>query len=86
MLGGLAILPVVLPATTAAATIDPVYSAIDAHRKANIAHWAAIKSSEGLMDWSSITEQPCHDENDAFDTLIAAHGRQAGIPAHDRRG
>jgi hypothetical protein len=64
-----------MPATapdSGACAADPIYPAIDAHRRANAAHWAAIKASEGLMDWSSITEQPCNDENDAFDILIGA--------------
>jgi hypothetical protein len=70
VLAAIPCIPVVLPAV--AAQPDPIFAAIEAHRKANAAHEAAIKSSEGLMDWSSITEKPCHDENDAFDTLIAA--------------
>jgi hypothetical protein len=56
---------------SAACAVDPIYAAIDAHRKASAAHWAAIKASEGVTDWG-ITEQPCHDENDAFDVLIGA--------------
>jgi hypothetical protein len=51
--------------------IDPIYAAIDAHRSASAAHWVAIKAAEGLTDWG-MTEQPCHDENDAFDVLIGA--------------
>jgi hypothetical protein len=58
--------------TAAEAAEDPIYAVIDAHRKAHAAHWAAIKSADGLMDWSSITEKPCHDENDAFEILIEA--------------
>jgi hypothetical protein len=53
------------------AAADPIFVAIDAHRKANAAHWAALKAAEGLTDWG-ITEQPCHDENDAFELLIGA--------------
>jgi hypothetical protein len=53
------------------APIDPIFTAIDAHRKANAAHWAVLKASEGISDWG-ITEQPCHDENNAFDVLIGA--------------
>ena len=53
------------------APIDPIFTAIDAHRKANAAHWAALKASEGISDWG-ITEQPCHDENNAFEVLIGA--------------
>jgi hypothetical protein len=64
-----------MPAATpyrAACAVDPIYAAIDAHRRANAAHWAAIEASEGLTDWGGITEQPCHDENDAFEVLIGA--------------
>ena len=70
MLAGLAVLPAALQATAEAAA-DPIYPVIDAHRKANAAHWAAIRASEGTTDWS-LTEQPCHDENHAFDVLIGA--------------
>jgi hypothetical protein len=56
---------------------DPIYAAIDAHRKANAVHLAALKAAEGLTDWG-ITEQPCHDENDAFELLIGGRtGRAA---------
>jgi hypothetical protein len=59
------------PAIASALPDDPIYAAIDAHRKANAAHWAALKASEGTTDWG-ITEQSCHDENDAFEVLIGA--------------
>jgi hypothetical protein len=62
-------MPVSTTAQAAGSPADPVYAAIDAHRQANAAHWAALKASEGTTDWG-ITEKPCHDENDAFDRLI----------------
>jgi hypothetical protein len=58
--------------TTGQAAADPIFAAIDAHRAANDAHWAAINEAGNRMDWGAITEQPCHDENDALDILIGA--------------
>ncbi len=76
MLAGLVALPAALPAAAAAVPIDvdPIFGAIDAHRKASAAHMAAIDEAErlGLHDWSSITEKPCDDENDAFKVLVEA--------------
>jgi hypothetical protein len=63
--------------TKAEATADPIYAAIDAHRNANAVHLAALKAAEGLTDWG-ITEQPCHDENDAFEVLIGAPATTLG--------
>jgi hypothetical protein len=62
---------------TAAHAIDPVFELIDLLRKANAAHYAAIHELSRLEeagDWDSgwIIEQPCQDENDAFDELVAA--------------
>jgi hypothetical protein len=56
---------------------DPVFGLIEAHRKAEATHLAAIKELDqldktpGFKDWG-ITEQPCHDEFNAFDALLAA--------------
>jgi hypothetical protein len=74
-------------------TSDPVFGLIDAHRKAEAAHLAAIKELDrldrnpGFKDWG-ITEQPCHDEFAAFDALVGAVAttllrrlRQGGIPS-----
>jgi hypothetical protein len=57
--------------------VDPVFGLIEIHGKAHAAHYAAIHELgrlEEAGDWDSgwITEQPCHDENDAFDELVAA--------------
>jgi hypothetical protein len=60
-----------------AALSDPVFGLIDAHRKAEAAHLAAIKELDrldktpGFKDWD-VTEQPCRDEFNAFDVLLAA--------------
>ncbi|UQR67703.1 hypothetical protein LRP30_21690 [Bradyrhizobium sp. C-145] len=75
-LASLAMLPVALPAA-AAATVDPIFAAIDAHRQAHAVHLAAIDEAARLEDltgenWGDITEQPCQDENDAFDVLLRA--------------
>jgi hypothetical protein len=63
-------------------TIDPIFAAIDAHRKANAAHEAACEELQRLervqgatAAWANLngmTEKPCHDENDAFAALVAA--------------
>jgi hypothetical protein len=66
---------VAMPTITAPvsdAPIDPIFAVIEAHRAAHAAHWAAINEAGNRMDWSAITEQPCHDENDVFDVLIGA--------------
>jgi hypothetical protein len=57
-----------------------VFDLIDLHRKADAAHLAAIEEANRLermrgvswVDWGSITEKPCHDENDAFEVLVGA--------------
>jgi hypothetical protein len=68
-----------IPASVQAAmsAADPVFELIDLHRKAHATHYAAIDQLTRLEksgDWDSrwITEQPCHDDNDAFDHLIEA--------------
>jgi hypothetical protein len=61
----------------AAPAIDPIFAAIDAHRKAHADHLAAIGELSRLekihgvggRDWS-ITEKPCDDENEAFGLLV----------------
>jgi len=75
-LAGLAMLPAALPAA-AAATADPIFAAIDAHRQAHAVHLAAIDEGNRLEemdggDWTSVTEKPCHDDNDAFEALVRA--------------
>jgi hypothetical protein len=74
MIAGLAVLPMGLPA--AAAEPDPVYAAIDEHRKAHATHLAAIDEGCRLEelggDWITVTERPCCDENAAFDRLLGA--------------
>ena len=65
------------PALPAVSTIDPVFDLIEIHRKAEATHLAALaelnrleKSGDHDSDW--ITEKPCHDEFEAFDTLLSA--------------
>jgi hypothetical protein len=67
---------VALP-TTAAATVDPIFAAIDEHQKAHAAHLAALdeinrieKVDGGWRDWGHIAEQPCHADNDTFEILL----------------
>jgi hypothetical protein len=57
---------------------DPIFTAIDKHRRAQSAHLAAIdqlarlENIHGADADGSITERPCHDENAAFETLLSA--------------
>ena len=73
-LAGLAMLPVTLPAP---ATIDPVFDLIEAHRKTHIAHVSSLELQArferryGIGEGSWISTQPCHDEDDAFNALVA---------------
>ena len=68
-----------IPAATLAATsaVDPIFAAINEHKKAHAAHLAAIKEVDrlhrihGEAD-ESITDKPCDDENDAFEALVSA--------------
>jgi hypothetical protein len=62
---------------TAAIAADPIFTAIDEHRKADAAHLAAIKEVDRLYRIhgdadESITEKPCDAENEAFEALVAA--------------
>ena len=56
---------------------DPIYAAIETYRKAAVAHRAALDEQnrlellgDPLAD--SVSEQPCHDEFNAFDELLSA--------------
>jgi len=53
-----------------------VFVLIDAHRRACKKHLVALDEANRLelvgADWADITEKPCHDENDAFEILLAA--------------
>jgi hypothetical protein len=69
---------VTIPPAAAVAGHDPLFGLIEAHRKANAAHLAAIKELSRLEkihgfggDWD-ITQKPCDDENDAFEILVGA--------------
>jgi hypothetical protein len=58
-----------------AALPDPVFGMIEAHRKAEAAHLAAL-DEQNRLDKAGIeedvSEQPCHDEFNAFDALLSA--------------
>jgi len=58
---------------------DPVFELIEAHRKAQAAHIAAIEHLNRIerirgrgarADW--ITYRPCQDENEAFEAMVKA--------------
>src|SRR5450631_2764714 len=57
---------------------DPVFGLIEAHRKAHAAHIASLELQNrferryGIGQGSWISTQPCHDEDDAFETFVAA--------------
>jgi hypothetical protein len=59
-------------------TPDPAFALIEAHRKAHAAHMAALKLQNrferryGIGHGGWISTQPCHDEDDAFVTMIEA--------------
>jgi hypothetical protein len=71
------------PSVPAAVTVprhsrpDPVFGLIEAHRKADLCHEAALDEQEHLerigdeaADW--VGEAPCHAEFNALDVLLAA--------------
>lgn len=71
----LATIPPASAAAAPASSPDPIYSIIDAHRAACLAHSAALDESGRLEEMgdplaTSISEVPCSDEYDAFDLLI----------------
>ena len=67
-----------IPATPAIPALDPVFELIETHRKAHIAHVAAIELQArfqrryGMREGSHISTEPCHKEHDAFEALVAA--------------
>jgi hypothetical protein len=66
---------------------DPIYAAIEEHRKANAAHLAALNELARLEkihgDWDgAVTQKPCDDENEAFGILVGtAATTVAGLSA-----
>jgi len=68
----------IVPALPGVAAVDPLFDLIAIHRKAHIAHMASLELQArfgrrygiGRGDW--ISTKPCHDEDDAFEALIAA--------------
>jgi len=73
-----AIAATAITTSTAAPAIDPIFDLIDAHRKAHAAHMASLELQNrferryGAGQGSWVSTKPCHDENDAFEALIAA--------------
>jgi hypothetical protein len=70
---------VTIPPAPAIAGHDPVFDLIEAHKKADAAHLAAIKELDRLEKihgfgggHGAITQKPCDDENDAFEILVSA--------------
>jgi hypothetical protein len=70
---------ITIPPKPAIAGRDPVFGLIEAHRKADAAHLAAIKELDRLEKihgfgggHGAITQKPCDDENDAFEILVGA--------------
>jgi hypothetical protein len=58
-------------------SVDPVFELIEIHRKAHIAHMAALQLQTrferryGIGGASWVSEKPCHDEDDAFTAFVA---------------
>jgi len=63
---------------SAACAVDPIYAAIEAHRKAHAAHMASLELQNcferryGAGHGSWISTKPCHAEDDAFVAFVAA--------------
>jgi hypothetical protein len=62
-------------ANIAAHLDDPIFAAIQRHKEANAVHLTAIEEADRLDEMGDggfiwITEKPCHDENEAFDTMM----------------
>jgi len=68
---------IALPAFATAPADDPVFDLIEAHRRAHVAHMDALTLQDRLErahdpDAGRVSEKPCHDEDDAFEALVAA--------------
>ncbi len=68
--GGAVAAAIPAAALARAPAVDPIFAAIDEHRKAQAAHLAAIHELSRFEKihgaaCGSITEKPCHDENEA---------------------
>ena len=64
-------------AAAAPAVVDPVFELIEAHRASHVAHMAALALRSRLENERRpaarlVSEKPCHDEDDAFEALVAA--------------
>jgi hypothetical protein len=70
--------PAIAAALPIDAATDSVFELIDTHRKAHAAHMASLELQNrferryGAGHGSWISTKPCHDENEAFEALIAA--------------
>jgi hypothetical protein len=89
-IGAAGAIAVAIPTTViVAAAVDPIFAAIDEHKKAQSAHLAAIaelsrlEKIHGVHDAdASITEKPCDDENEALGVLVGtAATTAAGLSA-----
>ena len=73
-----AIAATAITTSTAAPAIDPIFDLIDAHRKTHAAHMASLEVQNrferryGAGQGSWVSTKPGHDENEAFEALIAA--------------
>jgi hypothetical protein len=65
------------PALLSAAAADPIFAAIEAHRKTHIAHMASLavqarfERRYGIGEGSWVSAKPCEDEFDAFAAFVA---------------
>lgn len=75
--GSAALVAAAAPPALATAA-DPIFAAIELHRAANAAHDAAI-AEQGRLEleygfdegFDDLTEQPCHEENEAFEAMVS---------------
>jgi hypothetical protein len=75
--GGAVAATIPTAALMAATAPDPMFDLIKAHRKAHAAHVASLNLQNrferrfGIGEGNWISEKPCHQENDAFEELVA---------------
>ena len=71
-------LPLPVSAGDAERVPDPIYAAIELHRRTHVAHMESLalqsrlerKHGIGKCGW--VSEKPCHEEDNAFDALVTA--------------
>jgi hypothetical protein len=76
--GGAVAATIVSPAFATAPANDPIFAAIDEHRKAHAAHMESLarqsrlERKHGIGSCRWVSEKACNEEDGAFDTLVTA--------------